>query len=574
MGSLEYGTDPERLHAVAEEIKVVHDQGVEIAIVLGAGNIYRGIAGAAEGMDRATADYMGMLAIVLNALQLQDALEKLDVHTRVQSALDIREVAEPYIRRRAMRHLEKGRVVIFAAGTGNPFFTTDTAAALRASEIHAEAILMAKNGVDGVLTADPREDPTAELIDQITHMEALERRLRVMDLTALTLCMESGIPLYVFNMDDERNIDRIVSGERVGTLVATCYVRDDERAPGRRQGAHAQVRPGDERRVRLGANRPRQPGAARPHRRRLLRRADAAQAARDDQRARGAAAHRPAVRPELDQGDRAGDHGVRHRADAEQRRQAHPPRHPRAQRGAPPRARQGGAPHRRGGAGRDPQHPPRRHARPARAQGRRRGRRRRRAPRRGRAAEAHRRPDRRARRPAQGQGSGDPRSVSAAGGDGGATARYVAIITDGNGRWARSRDLPVVEGHRAGADVVKARLRDAAELGIRELTVYSFSTENWSRPAEEVTGLMRMFSERVLQETPELKEEGVRMRFIGRRERVAAALLEQMDWAEAETAANDRITLFVAFNYGGRAEILDAAARYRGGGEAEFRSLL
>jgi uridylate kinase len=221
MGDLEYGTDLKRLREVAEEIKRVHDRGVEIAIVLGAGNIYRGIAGAAEGMDRATADYMGMLAIVLNALQLQDALEKLDVHTRVQSALDIREVAEPYIRRRAMRHLEKGRVVIFAAGTGNPFFTTDTAAALRASEIHAEAILMAKNGVEGVLTADPREDPDAQLIDSITHMEALERRLRVMDLTALTLCMESGIPLYVFNMDDERNIERIVSGERVGTLVAT-----------------------------------------------------------------------------------------------------------------------------------------------------------------------------------------------------------------------------------------------------------------------------------------------------------------------------------------------------------------
>jgi uridylate kinase len=143
------------------------------------------------------------------------------VHTRVQSAITISEVAEPYIRRRAMRHLEKGRVVIFAAGTGNPFFTTDTAAALRAVEIHAEAILMAKNGVEGVLTADPREDPDAELIDEITHGEALARRLRVMDLTALTLCMENGIPLYVFNMDDERNIDRIVCGERVGTVVKT-----------------------------------------------------------------------------------------------------------------------------------------------------------------------------------------------------------------------------------------------------------------------------------------------------------------------------------------------------------------
>ena len=156
----------------------------------------------------------------------------------------------------------------------------------------------------------------------------------------------------------------------------------------------------------------------------------------------------------------------------------------------------------------------------------------------------------------------------------GGRARYVAIITDGNGRWAKARDLPVVEGHKAGADTVKARLRDAAEFGIRELTVYSFSTENWSRPAEEVTGLMRMFSQRILSETPELKEEGVRMRFIGRRDRVAGALLEQMDWAEAETAANDTITLYVAFNYGGRAEIVDAAARFAGGGEEAFRALL
>jgi undecaprenyl diphosphate synthase len=153
-------------------------------------------------------------------------------------------------------------------------------------------------------------------------------------------------------------------------------------------------------------------------------------------------------------------------------------------------------------------------------------------------------------------------------------ARHVAIITDGNGRWAQARGLPVAEGHRAGADVVKARLRDAVELGVKELTVYSFSTENWSRSAEEVTALMRMFSERILGETPELKDEGVRMRFIGRRDRVAGALLEQMDWAEAETAANDRITLFIAFNYGGRAEIVDAAARFDGGTEEDFRRLL
>ena len=162
MGSLEYGTDPERVRAVAEHIKAVRDRGVEIAIVVGAGNVYRGLEGAAAGMDRATADYLGMLATVLNALPLQDALEKIGVYTRVQSALTIAEVAEPYIRRRAMRHLEKGRVVIFAAGTGNPFFTTDTAAALRAVEIHAEAILMAKNGVEGVYSADPALDPSAE----------------------------------------------------------------------------------------------------------------------------------------------------------------------------------------------------------------------------------------------------------------------------------------------------------------------------------------------------------------------------------------------------------------------------
>ncbi len=221
MGDLEYGTDAERIRAVAVQVAAVQARGVEVAIVVGAGNIYRGLKGAASGMDRATADYMGMLATVLNALALQDALEKQGANTRVQSAITISEVAEPYIRRRAMRHLEKGRVVIFAAGTGNPFFTTDTAAALRAVEIHAEAILMAKNGVEGVLSADPREDAGAQLIPEISHMDALRRGLRVMDYTALTLCAENQMPLHVFNMDDERNIERIVSGERVGTVVIT-----------------------------------------------------------------------------------------------------------------------------------------------------------------------------------------------------------------------------------------------------------------------------------------------------------------------------------------------------------------
>jgi uridylate kinase len=221
MGDLPYGTDPERIIAVAHQVAEVQRRGVEVALVVGGGNIYRGLAAAASGMDRATGDYMGMLATVLNALALQDALEKAGVDTRVQSALTISEVAEPYIRRRAMRHLEKGRVVIFAAGTGNPFFTTDTAAALRAVEVHAEVILMAKNGVEGVYTADPNADPSAEFLPEITHMQALERRLGVMDATALALCMDNRLPIVVFNMADESNIARIVSGERVGTLVRT-----------------------------------------------------------------------------------------------------------------------------------------------------------------------------------------------------------------------------------------------------------------------------------------------------------------------------------------------------------------
>jgi uridylate kinase len=221
MGDLDYGIDPDRVGAIASAVRAVSDTGVQLAIVPGGGNIYRGLKGAAEGMDRATGDYMGMLATVLNALALQDACEKAGVHTRVQSAITVQEVAEPYIRRRAMRHLEKGRVVIFAAGTGNPFFTTDTAAALRASEIHAEAILMAKNGVEGVFSADPAIDPTATFIPRITHMEAIQQRLAVMDATALTLCMENKLPIHVFNVDDEQNIGRILAGERVGTLVST-----------------------------------------------------------------------------------------------------------------------------------------------------------------------------------------------------------------------------------------------------------------------------------------------------------------------------------------------------------------
>ena len=221
MGSLEYGIDPDRVRTIASQVHEVAGRGVQIALVVGAGNIYRGLDAAAQGMDRATADYMGMLATVLNALTLQDALEKLGAHTRVLSAIEVTEVAEPYIRRRAIRHLEKDRIVIFAAGTGNPFFTTDTAAALRALEIRAEAILMAKHGVEGVYDADPAEVPDATFLPEISHREAIERGLRVMDSTALSLCMDNALPIYVFNMADELNIDRIVCGQRVGTLVSS-----------------------------------------------------------------------------------------------------------------------------------------------------------------------------------------------------------------------------------------------------------------------------------------------------------------------------------------------------------------
>jgi uridylate kinase len=221
MGDRDYGIDPARVKAIAAEVAGVHERGVEVAIVVGGGNIYRGLAAAAKGMDRATGDYMGMLATVLNALALQDALETAEIATRVQSAITISEVAEPYIRRRAMRHLEKGRIVIFAAGTGNPFFTTDTAAALRAAELHAEVVLMAKNNVEGVFSADPATNADAEFIPEISHKEALTRGLQVMDSTAFALCMDNNLPIVVFNMADGRNIDKIMSGERVGTLVRT-----------------------------------------------------------------------------------------------------------------------------------------------------------------------------------------------------------------------------------------------------------------------------------------------------------------------------------------------------------------
>src|SRR5207237_4346773 len=221
MGEREYGIDLPTVEEIAGEILDVHERGVEVAIVIGAGNFYRGMAAAAEGMDRATADYAGMLATVLNSLALQDALERKGAHTRVQSAIEVAAIAEPYIRRRAIRHLEKDRIVIFAAGTGNPFFTTDSAAALRALEIGAEALLMAKHAVEGVYGDDPRVDPDAEFLPELTHLQAIERGLKVMDTTALSLCMDNQLPIYVFELAPG-NIGRVVAGGSVGTIISTA----------------------------------------------------------------------------------------------------------------------------------------------------------------------------------------------------------------------------------------------------------------------------------------------------------------------------------------------------------------
>ena len=220
MGKAEYGIDPSVVTTIAEQISRVVSDGVEMAIVVGGGNIWRGLAASSRGMDRATADYMGMLATVINGLALQDALEHIGVHTRVQTAVEMHQVAEPYIRRRAIRHMEKGRVVILAGGTGNPYFTTDTAAALRAVEIGAEVILMGKNNVDGVYNDDPKLNPLASRYAVLSHQEALERNLRVMDQSALALCRENNLPIIVFDLMTPGNIERAARGDDVGTLVS------------------------------------------------------------------------------------------------------------------------------------------------------------------------------------------------------------------------------------------------------------------------------------------------------------------------------------------------------------------
>ncbi len=218
MGPGNYGIDSATLKDIAAQVKAIHELGVEVAVVIGGGNIFRGVAGATSGMDRASADYMGMLATCINSLALQDAMEKLGVFTRVVSAIEMQEVAEPYIRRRAMRHLEKGRVVIFAAGTGNPYFTTDTAASLRAMEVHAEVIMKATK-VDGVYTADPKKDKKAVRFKQLSYLDVLQRELKVMDSTAISLCMDNNLPILVFNLTRPGNIQRAVLGEDVGTVV-------------------------------------------------------------------------------------------------------------------------------------------------------------------------------------------------------------------------------------------------------------------------------------------------------------------------------------------------------------------
>ncbi len=214
-----FGISPTVIKRIAQDLREVHEFGVDLCVVIGGGNVIRGITAASEGMDRANADYMGMMASVINGLALQDALEKQGLTTRVLSALEIRDVAEPYVRRRAERHLEKGRVVVFAGGTGNPYFSTDTAAALRAAEIHADVILMGKNGVDGVYSADPKLDPKAVKYERVRFDEALAKNLRVMDQTALALCRENKTPIIVFDMSKPGNLRRVVLGEEVGTRV-------------------------------------------------------------------------------------------------------------------------------------------------------------------------------------------------------------------------------------------------------------------------------------------------------------------------------------------------------------------
>ena len=220
-GQENYGIDAPTLSRVAQQIKQVVNMGVGIAIVVGGGNIWRGAEAEKNGMDRVTADYAGMLATVINALALQDALERAGVTTRTQSAISIQQVAEPYIRRRAIRHLEKGRAVIFAAGTGNPYMTTDTAAALRAIEIEAEVLLMTKNNVDGIYSADPLKNPTAKKLDRLTHLEALNMRLEIMDATALSLCLENKLPIIVFDLQAPGSIEKVIIGEPIGTIVSS-----------------------------------------------------------------------------------------------------------------------------------------------------------------------------------------------------------------------------------------------------------------------------------------------------------------------------------------------------------------
>lgn len=217
-GKQGYGIDLDVVSLIASQIKEIYDEGVQVAVVVGGGNIWRGVEAGARGMDRATADYMGMLATVINAVALQDALEKLNVDTRVQTSIEMREIAEPYIRRRALRHLEKGRVVIFGGGTGNPYFSTDTTAALRAAEIDAEVILKATK-VDGVYDSDPKTNPKAKFFRELTYIEVLNMGLKVMDSTAISLCMDNGIPIIVFNLLQKGNIRRVVMGEEIGTIV-------------------------------------------------------------------------------------------------------------------------------------------------------------------------------------------------------------------------------------------------------------------------------------------------------------------------------------------------------------------
>ena len=547
-------------------------------------------------MDRATGDYIGMLATVMNGLALQDAVERAGIPIRVMTAIAMNEIAEPYIRRRAIRHLEKGRVVIFVAGTGNPYFTTDTAAALRAVEIGASVLLKATK-VDGVYDADPMTVPTASRYERLEYADLLRDQLRVMDAAAVSLCMENDLPIVVFDLNQPDNIARVARGETVGTLITAPGA--EGASPGMSQEIVAAA---DHKMARAVEAMERDLQGVRTGRAStsLVERIHVdyygTQTALNQLAGisipEAAPDRHPALGPERPRRDREGHHQERHRAHPERRRDGRPAQHPAADRGASARPRQGRPQADGGGPGRDPQPPPRgrRPAQEARARGR---------PRDGRGPSppgGHPEDDgpshRRGRPRRWGQGTGGPRGlvtraplvrptdapptahepgpVEAIERIDGPTLdealaselpRHVAIIMDGNRRWARARGLPELEGHPAGVEAIRGILRHARRRGLRVLTLYAFSRENWARSDDEVVGLFGLLEAAIRSETDELRAQGVRVRMIGRTDELPPETRASIEDALDATAGGTEMLLNIAFNYAGRTELVDAVRR-------------